>query len=296
MDKRQIKTKGMFFLLIVLAISVIASGQNYYKNNKMGVFVNDGAYEYTNIDGDIYQDCRIVMPNEPRIIIRVDDAGAWHYNSVIEKMTEDILAKNMSVVYAVIPKNIEKDKDFLNFADKYRNNPNVEFAQHGYSHDVEEFKNLTFEQAYPLIVAGKEAMMKYMGVVPVTFIPPYNVYNSATIDSINLLNFKVISSNEHEYFYSYKIFHASYNARTYNYVPETPVPVETTIESCEQSLKDHNLCVVMVHPQEFLEDDKGADGVRDLSEEKYQQRFIDLIDGLDRLGAEFTTFKQNLYC
>ena len=51
----------------------------------------------------------------------------------------------------------------------------------------------------------------------------------------------------------------------------------------------------MIHPQEFLEDEKGADGVRDLNEEKYQQRFVDLLDGLNKLDAKFTTFKQNLY-
>ena len=288
----------LFFLVYLFSINqenideIIMNGTNYLSNiTRSSIVLNNTVI----LDSGMYKDYRIIMPNEKRIIIRVDDAGAWHYNAVINRMTEDILKKNMSVVYAVIPENIEKDKNFLKFAESYRNNSNVEFAQHGYSHIKDEFKNLTFEEAYPLILAGKEAMIKYMGVVPVTFIPPYNVYNSATIDSINLLNFKVISSNEEEYFYSYRIFHASYNAKTFDYSKSVAIPVETTIRDCENSLAKNNLCVVMIHPQEFLEDEKGADGVRDLNEEKYQQRFVDLLDGLNKLDAKFTTFKQNLY-
>ena len=82
---------------------------------------------------------------------------------------------------------------------------------------------------------------------------------------------------------------------TYDYSNNLEVPLDNILNDCKKGLAENNLCVVMIHPQEFLEAEKVDNEIRNIDEEKYNERFITLIDQLDELGAEFTTFKSNLY-
>lgn len=304
MEKNQLKIRIVFGFIIAFFFLVIISGQIYYSDNQQPVLINITesieslkypVYEDFLIDSNVYNNCYMKTINNPTIILRIDDLGAWHYNNAVRVITEDIVSKDMSVVLGVIPFNIEKDKSFMDWArqDSIRLNPKIEIAQHGYIHSVEEFKNLSYSDASKSIESGRELLMSKLGVVPVTFIPPYNVYSNGTSKAVKDNGFKIISSGQNEYSFFEHVLYIGYNTKTYDFDKRVNVPVEETIKDCEDSLKKRKLCVVMIHPQDYMS--KDSSGQLNIDNIKYAE-FLRLLSELDKLNAEFSTFRENLRC
>lgn len=281
------KIKIYFSMLIIFFIITLVGGQYYY--SQYGFSTEGINYEFIKTpSADIYQDYYISLPKDS-IIIRLDDAGAWHYNQEVEKIANDVTSRNLSLVIAVIPEKISHDTVFLDYMRELLENPNIEVAMHGYTHSEEEFKNASLEQATEWIQKGKQEIIQELKVVPITFIPPYNVYSPETITALKQENFKVIAGAKGEYSMTHDFLILGYTTRTSDYSVSDKIPVKRIIQECETSLKEREYCEIMIHPQDFLSENNPGE----LDIIRYTQ-FLILLDELNKLQAESTTFKEHL--
>lgn len=242
-----------------------------------------------NINSNPYENCTVTKPSS--IVVRIDDIGAWRNVEVAKNITDTLLANNISVVLGVIPEDIENDPEFMEWIRSIRDNPNIEIAQHGYLHEENEFENLTESQAYERIALGREEIIKYIGVIPSTFIPPYNVYSKGTLTALSEIGFKIITSGQVGYT-SGNVSVIGYNARTYDFTTSTFIDSEKVLFDCKRSLQRNGYCVIMIHPQDYT---TLKDGKRVLDDYKYAD-LLNLIEGLKGLNRDFSTLEDNLVC
>ncbi|MGY4884421.1 MAG: DUF2334 domain-containing protein [Nanobdellota archaeon] len=285
-----IKIKIYFTMLIVFFVLTLVGGQYYY--NQYGFSTNGFMYEFVkNPPADMYEDYYVSAPHN-QIILRLDDAGAWHYDDIVPKIAEDVTSRNMSLVIGVIPEKISQDTAFLTYMRELVKNPNIEVAMHGYSHTEEEFRYATLGEARDWIQAGKEEIIKQLKVVPITFIPPYNVYSKETLTVLQEEGFKVISGDNKEYSINGDILMLGYTSKTFDFSKNKNIPTKQIIAECNQSIEERGYCEIMIHPQDFLTS-PDLEGPRKLDSAKYAE-FLKLLDKLQELEAESITFKDNL--
>ncbi len=252
------------------------------------------------LNPNTYENCHFIQPQENTIILRLDDLGAWHYNDIVNDITNEALDRNLSISMGVIPNGLEKDRKFLKWTKKYIDNPKVEFVLHGYYHTPEEFGNMTEVDALNYLELGKKKMMEFMHVVPVTFIPPHNVISTEAEKALKEKNFKILSSGKDDTDLNGTPVKLGYTATTYKFGEETSdighyISSSVTLNECAISLNENKICVVMIHPQDYLEHQGLLTNKRNLDEERYAD-FISLLDGLKEMDAEFKTYKDLLVC
>ncbi len=229
---------------------------------------------------------KFIMPTKKVIIIRMDDVQAWAWNKISPNITDTVLGKNMSITLGVIPKNIDKDPMMKNYLAGRLNNPGVEIAQHGLNHSESEFRDLNESYAYELAKAGLEKLVKTFGLYPVTFIPPNNEYSDDTAKALSKLGFKVLSAEYEEYRFDGNIAYIGYTKATKYSKKYELTPVNEVLDSCRVSLQLRNVCVILLHPQDFASDDKAT-----MSDDRYK-KFVELLDGLKTMNATFVNFKE----
>ena len=260
---------------------------------KHGDEISNGLSKYYLPD---YSKCTIKPPKKRIIILRMDDLGRPAYYNIIDLMIKEIEKRDLSIVLGVIPEDIKNDNKFLSWADDLAFNPNFEFALHGFSHSLNEFSNLSKSDSLNLISKGVESMKTNLKVNPVTFIPPYNVYSNGTIESLKYAGFKIISAKQDEYSINNNLSFLGYNGKTFEFGSESYfIPYTEVSRECGKSLDDHNVCIIMLHPQDYLVKDSTGKNTKVIDKAKYRQ-FIGLLDNLQTLKAEFKTFKDLLVC
>ena len=236
-------------------------------------------YKYKIIDYKpfTHQTCQIYI-NKPTIILRLDDVQSHAYIKEVYFIVDETLKRNMSVTLGVIPNNLEKDIKLLDFLKVKRLNNNIEIAVHGYNHNKSDIK-ITKE----LIIKGNEKIQRYLGVRPITYIPPYNILDD---NSFNLISdyYDIIADEEDVLKEGNNSARIGFNVETYDYNNTKKVTSLSIVNKCKLSLMKTNICVVAIHPQEF-------NGVI------YPKEYIKVIlNDLNKLDVEFKTFKDIVYC
>lgn len=212
---------------------------------------------------------------ENKIILRIDDIQAFAWADIQEQMIIDSIDRGIPLVLGVIPIWIEEDKKIYNYINK--NNCNLEIAQHGWDHSGDvligssEFSGLTRTEAYERIMRGKPMLEKLAGKEVITFIPPSNSFSQGTGLALRDAGFKIISAEGGGKY--------DFTASTYNSEKGALNPVEEVLLYCKEGLEKNNLCVIMLHPQDYAS--KGV-----LDKEKYGM-FLVLLDKLIELDAMF---------
>lgn len=233
---------------------------------------------------DINKSYKVVFPTEKSIIIRLDDVQGYLWRDLTINLTDTVLSKNMSITLAVIPTRINKDIIMKKYLLNISRNNKVEIAQHGFNHTVDEFNNLSINDSYNSILSGSEIIEKILRVNPITFIPPYNTYNNNTSYVLSTLNFMILSGSRDEYSIGNNISRIGFNTET-KYSNQTElIPVDDILNECKISLDNRNICVIMVHPQDYIDSNKLMNAT------KYNE-FINLLDGIKSLHVKSITFK-----
>lgn len=222
--------------------------------------------------------------NSKYIILRLDDVQAYGWTEISIRMMNDALKKNETIVASLIPKNIETDERIVGFFKK--NDCNVEVAIHGYDHSISEYSNesdgefalIDENQAKERLILAKEEVAKITDYSPMTFIPPHNQLSTGAIKALNSEIIPIISSEGKGYF--------DYDASTWDFRTNTFVYADKVIKDCEDSFsKGDNLCVVMLHPQDFSKDNINTD------EELYKE-YIKILDYIQSNNITSITFKE----
>lgn len=237
--------------------------------------------------------CRFNLPIEKTIILRMDDVQEHAWSKATMNITDTVLNRNMSITLGIIPNRFNdtnRNAPMKKYLLSKTNNLKVEFAQHGANHKDMEYLNLSESEAYNLTKEGYERIVKTFGMYPVTFIPPNNEYNENTTQALSKVGLKIISAKPDEYKFDGAMMHVGFTAQT-KYSDKTELePVNKILNACNKSFDARNICVIVVHPQDYISNDKIS-----LNEIRYVE-FVKLLDGLQTLGAKSLTFKDLVTC
>lgn len=243
----------------------------------------------------IYDICNFSFPEKPTIILRLDDIQDNTYGNVQQSIINYIIERNKSVSLAVIPTRL-KGEDMTKYLNKIKTNSKIEIVQHGFTHQSYEYQNVTYDEALKSISEGKNLMQKTINVAPITFIPPNNAYNNNTIEVLKNLNFKIISAHAEIKFNGQLLFLGK-NAQSVDYSLldgyGLPITYSYTyvLDKCKTALDSINLCIIMIHPQDFVDS-----GKKNIDNIKYLQ-FTRLLEELDKIpDIQYKTFKDMLKC
>ncbi len=285
--------KKIFFGIFVLYFLVLIIAFSFAQNAiivipSLDSLINSRIFNSSNQSTEPIS-CYPEFPSDPTVIFRVDDIQANTYQDIRFKIMDDILERNMSLVAAVIPKNLESDTELKRYLIRNRVNPNFEIALHGLQHLPEEFKNFTFEEAYAALNEGLSKIYENTGIKPVTFIPPSNEYSQGTIEALNELDFQIISAKKDEYFLNGGIFHIGKTTETYDFANSRFLSANEVIDACLASLDSKKLCMVTIHPQDYLDEND------DLDKDKYNE-FIKILDQISNLNVKFKAPRDFLSC
>lgn len=208
-----------------------------------------------------------------KVILRIDDIQAYAWPDVTKKMIDDALSKQAPLTLAVIPNNLDQDKELIGFLQK--RSCNLEFALHGWDHsdNPAEFANLNYDEAKTKISNGIRMLALLGNKKVVTFIPPQNQYSDATLKALNDEDIHVISSEGDGQY--------DYDATTYDFLNNKLNTSDYVLSECSKTFVDSNYCIVMIHPQDYTTNGE-------FDQTKYET-YLNMIDGFKRNGDSFTT-------
>ncbi|PIN90968.1 hypothetical protein COU57_02530 [Candidatus Pacearchaeota archaeon CG10_big_fil_rev_8_21_14_0_10_32_14] len=314
-EETKIRLKFTMIIFLIALILIVGTVYDKYSDD-VNVFKKvDRVYydhRYENLKENYNSStCKVQYPtNESKIIIlRMDDISAFQYKKSSRVLVKDILDRDISVTLGLIPEGLANDKSTIKWLNILKKDIRIEIAQHGYDHSYEEFKALDEESASMKIEEGKKIIGYYLGIIPVTFIPPYNVNSKDTELALKESGYKILSSGSGSTNLTDENFgEMGYTSRTYIYGQDEYrnensgsgfVDVEEVISDCKNSLNSQNLCVVMIHPQDYLKRDSN-DKIMDEFDSVRYNNYLETLDKLEKLrqneNAEFKNFDDLLVC
>ena len=283
------KSKGGFFMkhattfsvliLILMPLAIVGMYKPIVDN-----MLND--QNNIKLVGDALYTCKpINLPNSDKyIVLRLDDVQAYGWTDISIRMMNDAMQRGGTITAGVIPKNIDTDKRIVEFFKKYE--CNVEIAIHGYDHGIGEFSPdfngefalLNEEESKERLILAKEELSKISKQKPITFIPPNNQLSDGAKTAVRNEILPIISGEGNNYF--------DYDAATWNFVTNSFVGADKVISDCENTFKEgKNLCVIMLHPQDFSNQDLSTD------EERYAE-YIKILNYFESNNIPSITFKE----
>lgn len=209
--------------------------------------------------------------SEFNVILRLDDVQAYGWSDVSMQMMKDAHVYNFPIVAGIIPKNISEEPRLVHFL--RRNACNIEFALHGYDHGeisdyvavVGEFQEINYTDAIDKLQAGKKEIATIGPVSVVTFIPPQNmisVEGELALRDENLY----LSKTGNSYF--------DIDAKTWSYEYQEPISATEVMRDCQRSYSaGDNLCVIMLHPQDYVD----SEGVLDMKKYEEYRKLLHLV-------------------
>jgi len=155
------------------------------------------------------------------------------------------------------------DADLKNYLDSIKSEPSVEIAIHGFVHSENEFQSLTYATAKTKIGQGIQDIYSEIGVTPVTFIAPYNTFNTNALKACKDSGMKRFSAAIYSDSNSWKespsgLLHVPDTVEFYDWDTDTFQSASSIISECQASLDQYNACVMLIHPQEFANADYTA--------------------------------------
>ncbi|MFH1432686.1 MAG: DUF2334 domain-containing protein [archaeon] len=216
---------------------------------------------------------KAVAPPESKkkyIVFRSDDIAAWWADESAIAITEMLRQKKVPQVLSIIPANqygdiLTDDPIISGYLAGIKGDPSLEFALHGYDHRLNEFKSLSYSSAVSKISKGIKILDNVLGFKPVSFVAPYNVYNSNTLTALSNQNMAIISSGYDDVESGLAFREVS----GISHLPQTTdfylwdqgrLSTEAEIkDSCENAMDSYGVCVLVLHHTIFLDSNGNMD-------------------------------------
>lgn len=217
------------------------------------------------------------------VILRLDDVQAYHLTDVSLRMMRDALSRNLPIVAGVIAKGVSGDQELTGFLRD--NRCLVEVAVHGLDHQpvmlegVErgEFAFLNERETRERLQQALAELGSATQKQPVTFIPPYNEISADSQNALAALGLPIVSGLGSGTY--------DFDSGTWDFAEARFVSVAEVVGNClVRFANNDSLCVVMLHPQDYINTDGTVD------ESRYAE-YIKLLNELtNRDGVQVTRF------
>ncbi len=221
------------------------------------------------------------VAGEKTVILRLDDVQAFAWPSTTRMMIEDAESRNAPLTLGIIPKNFSADTELVSYLKEH--GCNHEFALHGFDHqshgengEIAEFEDLSYEVAKDRLAFGLQELAVVTDKKVETWIPPLNVHSTGTKEALTELGVNRWSTEGKALW--------DYDATTFSYDTNALTPTDKVLEDCESAFAEGDVCIIMMHPQDFTTNDFH-------DAQKYDAHYLDLIDRLFGRGYGFGTFE-----
>jgi len=215
------------------------------------------------------------------VVLRIDDIQAFAWPSTTRMMIDDAASRNIPTVLGVIPNKLSLDVELVSFLRD--RNCHYEIALHGFDHlsvgenqEIAEFEQLSYDQAYDRLARGLEELQVLVDKPIRTWIPPLNLHSTGTQAALGELGLDRWSTEGLQVW--------DYDASTYSYDTNALNQTDDVASDCEQSFEESDVCIIMLHPQDFTTNDFH-------DAEKYDEHYLALLDRLFEAGYSFGTFR-----
>ena len=263
----------LIFIPIALFVIYQPIFNNLVHEDNNFELIENALYECTTLE---------ISQKDKYVILRLDDVQSGAWTSISIKMMNDVLERNLPIVAGIIPKYIEEDKIIKQFFKK--NDCKVEIAIHGYDHGSGEYGDSNGEFAFlnqidtkEKIALAKQSIAKISDQNLNIFIPPNNQISDEARATLKESDF-IISSEGEDYY--------DYDSATWDFGSNSFINAEETIANCELAFSTgDNLCVIMIHPQDFSNNDMS------INEDSYAE-FTKILDYLESSNISVTTFNK----
>jgi len=239
------------------------------------------------------------------VIFRLDDVGFGSINALIAIM-DAFLMKNHSLSLGLVMNPVDRERLLVEKIEYGKNRGLFELALHGWDHA--DYAKLNEKEQEDSLYKAAEKMQNLFDVSSKTFIPPYNSFNNSTVQAMNNVGIRIISSTLN-YEDEKDIFRMETNEniitdtdRTYH-VPETAcfekwdrngypirIPIKQILDDIDVSLWQYGYAVITLHPITFL---KLLDGESDGVVDEHQINDLKtLLECVESKNAVFTSFSK----
>jgi len=272
--KKYPQRAASFIIILGIATVVFFNGRtavtNSWENNTVKM-VREITYK-----------CLPVEQNsvDKKVVLRLDDIQAHAYTEISKKIITDTTNHNMKLVLGVIPYNFPLDKPINKVLKK--NSCNLELALHGWDHFLSqeteeyEFEDMKEAEAASKIRDGKKILEQIDGQPVITFIPPGNLISDETKKVLDDEGIKYLSGDSQSSVYGL-------DATTFDFQNNKLIDNEEILKRCDEKFSQNKFCVIVLHPQDYLTDDK-------IDLEKYG-KYINLLEELRNQQIESITFR-----
>jgi predicted deacetylase len=261
----QKKLHGAFVLVTIFLMVAFIAGPSVYRFT-MGPILG------------IFQSCKEIpsMQSSKMAILRIDDVQGYSLEDVSIKMMDDAKARDIPLSLGVIPKALEEQTPIYKYLKK--NRCWLEIVQHGWDHqgvtpDTPEFATDKATAAAAL-KQGMVILENLTGAKITVFIPPLNKISFEAQEALTEGGIRIVSSEGSSKF--------DYAVSTFNYSENSLNSTESILRDCETRAARTSLCIVMMHPQDFVTDNK-------LDVSKYSL-YLDTLESLKSAGFTFVRF------
>jgi hypothetical protein len=137
---------------------------------------------------------QVVGPDavNPVVIFRLENAQAWWCEDITQIIIDLFLEEGIALNVGVIGQNLDEDTFTANYLSSIASNPLIEFVPNSFVHESYEGQTYSWQS---VDMANNNAMItKVTGAIPNSFIPPYNLYDTTTVDSCLANGMQILSA------------------------------------------------------------------------------------------------------
>lgn len=236
------------------------------------------------------------------VIFRDDDVAPRTKFAELQAVNQVHIDKNVPVTLGIVAhqnasagNQLLQDAQFLDYMRSIASNHLFEFAQHGYTHQSvtmvspSEFYGRPYAVQYDTIKKGRDDIKQAFGVVPTTFIPPFDKSDNNTLKAAKALGFT-------DYSTAYRDFNIQQGqsqgikveAASLELSNKSLASLKNETEQFLNNPHSVDTFVVLYHPSDF----SGPNGTVNSQRVKLLADYIDYLKGMGRV--QFTTFNRSL--
>lgn len=216
------------------------------------------------------------------VVMRMDDVQDYWINNAQTTVMDLFLTKNMKMSPALIMNYFGSDPVVVNKVRQGGDLGLFEYTIHGWNHV--DYTTLSLSQQDSTLKQASDKLFSLYGVRSKIFIPPYNQFNTDTLQAMKNNSFNIISSSEDNDFYpfvdTYGITHIPATIE-FGYVANGGRVIRSNSEvlsALSHDIGQKGYAVLYFHPQDFVFYSNGQ--ATDTINQNIVNQFSNLMDSI----------------
>lgn len=223
--------------------------------------------------------------------------------------TDIFISKNQSLSLGLIMNSLGNDSKIINTIREGIHVDLFELAIHGWNHT--DYTDLSEEEQKNSLYQANKKMETLFGNTSDIFIPPEYLFNNATLNSMNQLGFRILSSAldiEHDFDQKrsifvadgkthnesdQKVFHLPATVSFNDYIGNNRIEnsIENILSNITRNIETNGYAVIVLHPQDFMKLDVNGSLIDTLDENKIKD-LSHLVDSILSKNIDITSFSK----